>query len=106
MSTLLFTSRARESLAQLERSPSDIKRLKAVRKALGVEPDPTDETLVRAIDKLKEENERLNKLKEASISQVSSHVEQILELKEENKKLARMVADQTLKVCQLSINSD
>ncbi len=54
----------------------------------------------------REEVMRLNKFKEASISQVNSHLEQIVELKEENKKLARMVADQTLKVCRLKINEE
>lgn len=53
------------------------------------------------LEEKREEVMRLNKFKEASISQVNSHLEQIVELKEENKKLARMVADQTLKVCRL-----
>lgn len=163
----------KECNSEREANAYDVRQLEntreAVRNALSVEPDPTDETLVKAIDKLKEEielqkdyidalpenlkekeyyleqayldlhatesgceklrgelevalvfrenaeeeidnlkeeNERLTKFKEASISQVNSHLEQILELKEENKKLARGLADQTLKVCQLKINEE
>ena len=60
----------------------------------------------KELEELKEQNEILNKLKEASISQVNSHLEQIVELKKENKKLARGLADQTLKVCQYKIKEE
>jgi chromosome segregation ATPase len=58
------------------------------------------------LEEKREEVIRLNKFKESAISQVNSHLEQIVELKKENKKLARMVADQTLKVCRLKINEE
>ena len=37
---------------------------------------------------------------------MNSHLEQIVELKKENKKLARGLADQTLKVCQYKIKEE